>query len=127
MTVLDTDFLVALFRGNTDAKELADRINFPKTTIINAFELYYGAKRSKKPEASLSEVISLLDSIDVLEFEKHAALLAAQIQAELMNSGDPVNILDILIAGIVKANDEEVFTRNVDHFKRINGLKWKQW
>jgi predicted nucleic acid-binding protein len=90
MTVLDTDFLVALLRGNTDATELAERINFPKTTIINAFELYYGAKRSKKSEASLSEVISLLDSIEV-----------------------PVNILDVLIAGIVKANNEEVFMKKL--------------
>ena len=39
--------------------------------------------------------------------------LAAHIQAELMDSGNPVNILGVLIAGIVKANNEEVFTKKL--------------
>jgi len=44
-----------------------------------------------------------------------------------MNAGNPVNILDVLIAGIVMVNKEELLTRNVNHFNRINGLKWKKW
>jgi len=127
MTVLDTDFLVSLLRGDLDAADLADQIVSPKTTIINAFELYYGAMRSKRQEASLSEVSSLLESIDVLGLEKIDALKAAEVQAELMNEGKPVNVLDTLIAGIVLANNEEILTRNTDHFSRIPGLRWRSW
>jgi hypothetical protein len=39
-----------------------------------------------------------------------------------MNTGNPINILDVLIAGIVMANNEELPTRNVNHFNKINGL-----
>ena len=127
MTILDTDYLVALLRGNADATDLADKIKNPKTTIINAFELYYGADRSAKPEKSYIEVNSLLGSLDILGFEMPAVLTSAKIQAELMNNGNPVNILDVLIAGIVMVNNEDFLTRNVNHFNRINGLKWKEW
>ena len=127
MTILDTDYLVALLRGNADAAAQADRIKSPKTTVINAFELYYGADRSQNPEKSHTEVNSLLRSMDVLEFEMPAVLASAKIQAELMNTGNPVNILDVLIAGIVMVNKEELLTRNVNHFNRINGLNWEKW
>jgi len=127
MTILDTDYLVALLRGDANAAAQADKIKNPKTTIINAFELYYGADRSQNSEKSHREVNSLLRSMDVLEFEMPAVLVSAKIQAELMNAGNPVNILDVLIAGIVMINKEELLTRNVNHFNRINGLDWKKW
>lgn len=127
MTILDTDYLVALLRGDAAAAAQADKIKSPKTTIINAFELYYGADRSRNPKKSHAEVNSLLRSMDVLEFEMPAVLASAKIQAELMNAGNPVNILDVLIAGIVMVNKEELLTRNVNHFNRINGLNWKKW
>ncbi len=127
MTILDTDYLVALLRGDAAAAAQADKIKSPKTTIINAFELYYGADRSQNPKKSHAEVNSLLRSMDVLEFEMPAVLASAKIQAELMNAGNPVNILDVLIAGIVMVNKEELLTRNVNHFNRINGLNWKKW
>ncbi len=127
MTMLDTDYLVALLRGDAAAVAQADKIKSPKTTTINAFELYYGADRSRNPVKSHTEVNSLLRSMDVLEFEMPAVLASAKIQAELMNAGNPVNILDVLIAGIVMVNKEELLTRNVNHFNRINGLKWEKW
>ena len=127
MTILDTDYLVALLRGDADAAAYADKIKNPKTTIINAFELYYGADRSTKPDKSHIEVNSLLGSMDILRFEMPAVLTAAKIQAKLMNAGNPVNILDVLIAGIVMVNNDEFLTRNVNHFNRINGLNWKKW
>ncbi len=127
MTILDTDYLVALLRGDAAAAAQADKIKSPKTTVINAFELYYGADRSQNPKKSHTEVNSLLKSMDVLEFEMPAVLASAKIQAELMNAGNPVNILDVLIAGIVMVNNEELLTRNVNHFNRINGLNWEKW
>lgn len=128
MTVLDTNFLVSILRDRTGTLNAAvDLIEHPKTTIINAFELYYGAKRSAKPEDSFSKVEALLRSLDVLGFEKSAALKAAEIQTELMNSGAPVNLLDVLIAGVVIANNEVILTKDREHFKRIPGLKWKEW
>jgi predicted nucleic acid-binding protein len=71
MTVLDTNFLVDLLRGKPGTKDIVDSFNDPKTTIINVFELYYGAKRSTKPEEGVLEVSSI---------------------AKLMDSGKPIDI-----------------------------------
>ena len=127
MTVLDTNFLIELLRGKAGTSDIADSFEDPKTTTVNAFELYYGAMRSAKPEKSVLYVGSLLKSIDVLDFDKYAARKAADIHAELMNSGKPVDIMDVLIAGIVITNKEELVTRNIDHFSRIQGLRCRSW
>ncbi|MBU4374786.1 MAG: hypothetical protein KKD69_00670 [Euryarchaeota archaeon] len=42
-------------------------------------------------------------------------------------SGKPLDIQDVLIAGIVMANKEEILTRNTEHFSRISGLRWRRW
>lgn len=128
MTVFDTNFFVSLLRDRAGTlKAEADMVEHPKTTTINVYELYYGARRSMNPETSILKVDSLLKSIDILGFDKPAALKAADIQAELMDSGRPVNILDVLIAGIVMANNEEILTRDSEHFSRIKGLRWRRW
>lgn len=127
MTVLDTNFLIDLLRGKEDASVIADSFDAPKTTTINAFELYYGAGRSVNPKKGISEVGNLLKSIDVLEFNNFTAQKAGEIHAELMNSGNPVDIMDVLIAGIVIANKEELVTRDIEHFRRIKGLRCRSW
>ncbi|NJD77057.1 MAG: type II toxin-antitoxin system VapC family toxin [Candidatus Methanoperedens sp.] len=123
MTVLDTNFLIDLLRNKAGISEAADSLKDPKTTAINAFELYYGARRSAKPEKAVLEVSNLLNSIDVLEFDHSAAQKAGDIHANLMNSGNPIDIMDVLIAGIVLANKEELMTRDIEHFDRIKGLR----
>jgi tRNA(fMet)-specific endonuclease VapC len=99
----------------------------PKTTSVNTYELYYGARNSANPEKSLSEVNSLLKSIDIIGFDNRAAQKAGEIQTELMRIGRPVNILDTLIAGIVITNNEELLTRDINHFSRIKGLRCRSW
>jgi predicted nucleic acid-binding protein len=100
VTVLDSDFLISILRGKGISEITVDMIEDPKTTMINVFELYYGAMRSIKPEKAMSETNSLLKSMD---------------------------IQDVLIAGIVISNKEELVTRNIDHFSRIQGLRCRSW
>lgn len=127
MTVLDTDFLISILRGKGTSEISVDMIENPKTTAINVFELYYGARRSAKSEKVIAETNSLLKSMDILGFDRSAALMAADVYAKLMNSGKALDIQDVLIAGIVMANKEEILTRNTEHFSRIAGLRWRRW
>lgn len=127
MTILDTDFLISILRGKGTSEITVDMVDNPKTTIINAFELYYGARRSTKSEEVLAETNSLLKSVDILGFDRNAALMAADSHAKLVNSGKSLDIQDVLIAGIVMANKEEILTRNTEHFSRIAGLRWRRW
>jgi len=126
MTVLDTNFLIYLLR-NKDAAVVADFFDDPKTTTITLFELYYGAGRSSKPQENILKINSLVKSVEILEFDEPAVRKAGEIQAGLMNSGIPIDIQDVLIAGIVMANKEELVTRDIDHFSRIQGLRCRSW
>ncbi len=126
MTVLDTNFLIDVLRDKHNPEAILDRIDHPKTTTINIFELYFGAERSVKKEESISNINSLIKSMEILEFDISAAVKTANIHAKLKNSGRTLEIEDLFIAGIVMANNEELLTRD-DHFSRIPGLKCKSW
>jgi predicted nucleic acid-binding protein len=126
VTVLDTNFLIDILRDKLNTESILDIIERPKTTTINVFELYFGAERSVKKKESISNVNSLIKSMEVLEFNVPAAVKTANIHAKLKNSGKTLEIEDILIAGIVMANDEELLTRD-DHFSRIPGLRCRSW
>lgn len=128
MVVLDTDFLVALLRGNQDAQKKAEKLDTEIfTTSINALELFEGANRSSQKEKRLEEVDKLLRTIGVLNFDTEAARLTAQISNKLKKDGKMLDLMDIMIASIVKANKQVLITRNVNHFSRIAGLRIEKW
>jgi predicted nucleic acid-binding protein len=127
MSVLDTDFLVSLLRGDQEAVRTSKDIREPKTTIINVFELYYGAEKAGNPEKALKEVNALIDAMDVLPLDKNACQKSANIQASLDSKGEPIGILDNLIAGVVIASRETLLTHNTKHFSRIADLKIESW
>ena len=53
--------------------------------------------------------------------------LAAEIEAELILSGEMIPPVDIMIAAIALQNKEAVLTRNSKHFERISGLEVKTY
>jgi len=125
--LLDTDFLVELLYGNAHAASVAEEISSPKTTIINVFELYYGAEKASNPKEALKEVEELVDAIEVLSFDLRSAREASKIHAALDKRGKVIGILDTLIAAIAIANNEEILTRNIEHFSRVKGLILRKW
>jgi tRNA(fMet)-specific endonuclease VapC len=126
MTVLDTNFLIDLLRGKGNPEAILDMIEHPKTTTINVFELYFGAERSVKKRQSISNINSLIKSLEILEFDVPAAVKTAGIHAKLKSSGRTLEIEDLFIAGIVIVNNEELMTRD-EHFSRIPGLRCRSW
>lgn len=52
----------------------------------------------------------------ILDFDAVAAREAAMISAKLRAAGSPVEIRDVEIAGIVKARNGTLATRNTRHF-----------
>lgn len=126
MTVLDTNFLIDLLDDDPAALRIADSFKYPKTTIINVFELYHGASNSSKPGENFSKINILLKSLDILEFDRLSALKAGNLKAKLISSGKPMDAYDFLIAGIVIANKEELITRD-SHFKQVKNLRCRTW
>jgi len=131
MVCLDTDILIAFLRGDKKAVEKIRNyveLNMPiLTTPINACELYTGAYRSKNREKNILAVGELLRNIDCLTFDFYSSKLIGFLIETLRKRGKPIGEMDVLIGGLVLAHDETLVTRNIKHFKRIEGLKIEVW
>ena len=103
MICLDSSFLVDYLRGRdyTQAflKEVGAEVSVVVPTIV-LHELYTGALR--KTGRSIEDVDEALVGIDVVGFDAGAAAESADIRATLLDRGEPINRLDMLIAGVAR-------------------------
>jgi predicted nucleic acid-binding protein len=72
-------------------------------------------------------LITLIDSVMILEESYESARIGGMIYADLKSRGNLINDADILIASIVKSYNAVLVTNNEAHFKRISGLKVENW
>jgi predicted nucleic acid-binding protein len=119
--VLDTDVLVSDLRGKTSIlRELEG--NDPATTVVNAFELFHGAYKSKESSTNLSATRGLLESLRVVGLSVKAAERAGEVLAGSQKSGHTIEIRDLLIGCIAREEGLSLLTYNTKHFRKIPGL-----
>ena len=122
MIIADTDVLIDFLRGE---EPHASRIAFEiehgelRTTTINRFELLAGVG-TQREETFVRE---LLNAVPALPLDSEAADRAAEVRRALERQGTPIGMADSLIAGIVLRCQGILITRNLKHFKRVEGLK----
>ena len=121
---LDTDILIDLLRGKSktveEIKQLEDKFELV-TTAINLFELYYGAYKTGR-KRNIEAVKEIARRVEVLSFTEKSAEISGKILAELEKRGEAIDFRDVMIAGIVIEKNIALYTRNVKHFKRIEGI-----
>jgi predicted nucleic acid-binding protein len=124
---LDTDILIDLLRGKERAvkyvESMSKRIRLV-TTVISAFELYYGAYKYKRDTEKLDE---FLKSMEILPFTIIEAKKAAEIEANLESQGEVIGLKDVLISSIAISNNCTIVTGNVKHFNKIQDIKVESW
>jgi predicted nucleic acid-binding protein len=81
-------------------------------TSVNAFELWYGRKKSEL-------VFEVLESFNILDLDKNSAKLAGDILRELKNKGEIIDLKDVFIGAICIKNDVSLLTYNKKHFERL--------
>ena len=122
--VLDTDLLVEFLRGRSTAVSTVARLRESgtlATTVINAFELYWGAYKLSYEKAK--DVNRLLARLEVLSIDKKIAEKAGEEMAHLEKIGLPIGVRDLLIGVIAREHGYTVVTGNEEHFQRIRGLR----
>ncbi len=123
MIVLDTDILIDFLRGKQSAvkivRNLLDSKAHLATTVINIFELSWGAYRVGK----LREVEELCDILEILSLTSREALKAGEEIGYLHSIGQPIDIRDLLIGVIARENGYTVLTGNTKHLNKIRGLR----
>jgi tRNA(fMet)-specific endonuclease VapC len=125
-TIIDTDILIDFLRNQKEAvafiTQLEEKKTLLSTTAVNAFELYYGAHKSKQSAQTLQATKKLLDRLVLLSLTPRSAQRAGHIYAELELEGQPIGLRDTFIAAIALTRKCSVATRNIEHFKKVKGL-----
>ena len=127
--IVDSDILIYFLKqhpqvtqkfGTTDPDQIG-------TTIINYAELLFGAYNSAKVQQNLKNIKSFLETISIINFDKNAGEIFAQLKTNLRKSGKVIADLDLIIASICLSNDFILVTNNIKHFGRIEELKIENW
>ena len=123
---IDTDILIDLLRNVTKVvdsiSEMERKGYMLATTIINAFELFHGAYKSKKREKNLASTKTLLKRLINLKMGLASAQNAGRIYAELEREGQLIGLRDVMIGAIALTKGYSLATRNIEHFQEISGL-----
>lgn len=123
MIAFDTTFLVDYLDEEEAARRFIQEQDrgawFAPTLAL--FEVYRGAFRTGGAEA-MAEATDALEWLDPLPMTDDAGREAAKIEDELLAGGEPINLGDILIAGICRAAGAQLVTRDGD-FERVDGLE----
>jgi len=126
-TIIDTDILIDFLRNQEKVIEFITQLEKKKTllttTAINAFELYYGAHKSKQSAQTLQATKKLLHRLLLLPLTLQSAQRAGYIYSEFELEGHPIGLRDTFIAAIALTRKCSVTTRNIEHFQRVKGLK----
>ncbi|WP_101298207.1 PIN domain-containing protein [Halegenticoccus soli] len=126
MRCLDISHLIDYFRPDRDGHAAAVsyvKDHYGESFFVPphvAYELSQYAIETKGPEG-LSQLSKDLAWTKSLAFGSEEATEAARINAELHGSGTPINEMDVLIAGTVRAAGGTLVTRDRD-YERVDGL-----
>jgi len=121
MIIVDTDVIIEIFdkqseRGDLALKKLENSGEDVAITSINLHEILYGHyKRNKK--------IKNILQINVIDFNRKDAELAANLEFDLEKEGKTIPRIDAMIASIAINRKAKIFTFNKRHFKNIKRLK----
>lgn len=128
MKLLDTTVLIHYWSGDDDAGAYLARHEDAHrfvTTTINVKELAVG--RHRQGQFDSAELTSTFGWLDVLAFDRTHAYEAAKLEADLWTSDRSRRRIDslagdVLVAGVARALDAPVVTRNTDDFADFAGV-----
>jgi predicted nucleic acid-binding protein len=136
MIVLDTNVLSALMQRKPDESVVAWLDGQPRTSIwttsVTVFEIRFGLEimPSGKRRFGLEEDFDrLLIGIDhrIAPFDTEAAEHAGKLMASRKREGQPRELRDTMIAGIVLAHHATLVTRNISHFNDVSATLVNPW
>ena len=129
MILLDTNVVSAFMQREVHPVVLAWLDAQPAesiwTTAITVFEVRMGlellatGRRRRMLEDACAKMLEEDFEGRVLSFDMPAAHAAGRIAAERRQTGRPVEIRDLQIAGIAAARKASIATRNVRHFEGL--------
>lgn len=128
--LVDTDILSMFFRNNHNIvshfKKYLTQYEKINLSIITYYEILSGLKH-KDALKQLALFLEFVKYNTILPLTEESVTISSDLYAGLRKMGNPVDDIDILIAGIAVSNNLVLVTNNEDHFKKIKGLEIMNW
>ena len=128
--LLDTNICIYLIKKRPSEVIERFRQHSPQDVAIctiTLFELQYGVEKSQYRQRSEDALTKFLLPLDLIPFDRSAAMEAAAIRAQLEKKGMPIGPYDLLIAGLARSQGLKLVTNNIKEFERITDLPLENW
>ena len=96
-------------------------------SVITWGELLYGAEKSMQRKKALQLLEEFKTLVPVLPMPDNAGKIYGAIRASLESKGELMGNNDLWIAAHAKASGLTIVTNNEREFKRVTGLKVRNW
>ncbi|MBI4684868.1 MAG: type II toxin-antitoxin system VapC family toxin [Nitrospirae bacterium] len=130
LVLVNTDILSMFFRNDSNVvshfkKYLAqyEKINL---SIITYYEILSGLKH-KEALRQLDMFLEFVKHNLILPLTEESVTISSDLYAKSRKSGNPVDDIDILIAGVALSNNLTLVTNNEDRFKKVKNLNILNW
>ncbi|KKM83890.1 hypothetical protein LCGC14_1304730 [marine sediment metagenome] len=131
MILLDTSACIDYLNGNNEIKEvIEDQGELLHISSITVYEMNIGFERTKRKifnqryKQLYKPWVEFISSMEIFSLGFKEAEKAAKIYDILESQGQIIDDNDVLIAGIMLTNGiKKIITKNIEHFKRIEGLE----
>lgn len=128
--LIDTDILSYYFKGNPKVigrfESYLGIFDSIEICIITYYEITSGLL-AKKALRQLQVFEQFVDENKIVPLSEKSSKISAEIYASLRQSGNIVDDIDLLIAGVAIENEMVLVTNNEKHFGRIPNLKIENW
>jgi|SRR3990172_2202175 len=128
--LLDTNVCIKILKGKTQSIlkkiENIDNSDIAIPSVVQ-FELYYGAYKSVKKEATLKILEEFLKNFQIVNFDSKTAEICGKIRAELEQKGTPIGPYDLIIAATALCRKLILVTNNTNEFSRVENILIENW
>ena len=127
--MLDTNICIYAMRGrhmNLHGRLEANYGGLVISSVVFA-ELIFGVEKSDRRDANLAALEVFAKTMEVLPFDRAAAMHYGEIRAELERAGTPCGQADIQIGAHARSLGLTLVTNNRREFDRMPGLKVENW
>jgi tRNA(fMet)-specific endonuclease VapC len=128
--LIDTDILSYYFKGDEIViehfKKYLKEYDMIEISLVTYYEIA-GGLLAKNAVKQLTVFEDFVAGNMVVPMTDKSARISAELYSSLRQNGQIIDDIDLLIAGIAIENELTLVTNNESHFKRIPGLKIKNW
>jgi tRNA(fMet)-specific endonuclease VapC len=128
--LIDTDILSYYFKGDeiviVNFEKYLQQFDLIEISLITYNEIV-GGLLAKSALKQLNVFEDFVAENIVVPMTDKSAKISAELYSLLRQTGNMVDDIDLLIAGIAIENDMTLVTNNESHFGRIPGLRIENW